>query len=139
MTNRPTVFVATSKRFYREAEQVVRRLRDIELTVFHPYFHLDPRDIDADPSKKSAVTLQHFKEIDRSDLLFALLPGGYIGHSVTIEITYAYARMKRLVASHAPDEYAVRSMVDTICGAGEFVAQLQSEWGSNNDQSNRKP
>jgi len=130
VADRPmTVFVATSKRFYQEAERIVGQFQDLGLTVFHPYFHLNPRDIDADPAKKSEVTLRHFQEIDRSDVLFALLSGGYIGHSVTIEITYAYARGKQIVASEAPNEYAVRPMVPIICSADEFLAQFKSTSG----------
>ena len=34
-----TVFVATSKRFYDEAEQVVERIKACNVMVHHPYFH----------------------------------------------------------------------------------------------------
>jgi hypothetical protein len=122
----PTVFVATSKRFYKEAEQVVRRLRDCGLMVFHPYFHLDPVAIDSDPDRKSEVTLRHFQEIDGSDMLFAILTGGYIGCSVTIEVTYAYSRGKKIVASEVPSEYAVRPMVTMIRSADDFIAQFRA-------------
>jgi len=123
----PTVFVATSKRFYQEAEQVVGRLRDCGLTVFHPYFHLDPIAIDSDADRKSEVTLRHFQEIDGSDILFAILPGGYIGCSVTIEVTYAYSRGKKIVASEVPSEYAVRPMITMISTADDFVAQFRAK------------
>ncbi len=124
MKDCPTVFVATSKRFYQEAKQFVERLQDRGLMVFHPYFHLDPVAIDSDPDKKSEVTLRHFQEIDASDILFAILPGGYIGFSVTIEVTYAYSRGKKIVASEVPSEYAVRPMITMICTADDFIAQF---------------
>ena len=125
MKDCPTVFVATSKRFYQEAEQVVGRLRDCGLTVFHPYFHLDPVAIDSDPDTKSEVTLRHFREIDGSDILFAMLPGGYIGCSVTIEVTYAYSKGKKIVASELPSEYAVRPMITMIRSAEDFIGQFR--------------
>lgn len=90
-----TVFVATSKRFYEEALEFVKRLKDCGVTVYHPYFHLDSSAVDADPELKSQVTLQHFLEIDESEIIYALLPGGYIGYSVTIELAYAYAQRER--------------------------------------------
>lgn len=127
MKDRPIVFVATSKRFYKEAERVVGRLRDCGLTVFHPYFHLDPVAIDSDPNRKAEVTLRHFQELDESDVLFAMLPGGYIGCSVTIEITYAYSRGKKIVASEVPSEYAVRPMITMIRSAEDFIAQFQAK------------
>ena len=49
-----TVFVATSKRFYAEAEKLVQRLKDAGVKVHHPYFHLDPQEVDADPALKSS-------------------------------------------------------------------------------------
>lgn len=99
------VFVATSKRFYKEAARVVRRLEASGVATFHPYFQLDPGAVDADPDLKSRVTRQHFPEIDESDILYALLKGDYPGNSVAIEITYAYARGKTVIASELPDDY----------------------------------
>lgn len=119
-----TVFVATSKRFYGEAMELVDRLKDAGQKVYHPYFDLDPAKIDGDPELKSQVTVQHFPEIDESDIFYALLPGGYIGCSVTIELTYAYARGKTIFVSQAPEEFAVRPMVSDICSPQQFVARL---------------
>ena len=118
-----TVFVATSKRFYETAEDIVRLLKDCGVTVHHPYFHLDPKAVDTDPEIKSQVTLQHFPEIDDSDVLYALLPGGYIGCSVTIELTYAYAKGKKIIASEKPHEFAVLPMISEICSPERFIAR----------------
>jgi len=119
-----TVFVATSKRFYEEASQFVKRLKACGVAVHHPYFHLDPRAVDADPEFKSQVTLQHFPEIDESEIFYALLPGGYIGCSVTIELAYAYAKGKKIVTSEQPSEFAVRPMVSEVCGMEKFLAHI---------------
>ena len=121
-----TVFVATSKRFYAEAEALVDRLKSAGQRVHHPYFHLDPAKIDADADLKSQVTIQHFPEIDESEVFYALLPGGYIGCSVTIELTYAYAKGKEIFASEAPDEFAVRPMISEICSPQQFAARFES-------------
>jgi hypothetical protein len=120
-----TVFVATSKRFYEEAMRIVERLKNCNVTVFHPYFHLDVNEVDADPELKSKITGQHFPEIEKSEILYALLPGGYIGCSVTIELTYAYAKGKSIVVSELPDEFAVRSIVSEICRPEEFLARFE--------------
>jgi hypothetical protein len=122
-----TVFVATSKRFYGEAQDLVEKLKNAGVKVHHPYFHLDPGHVDADPELKSQVTSRHFPEIDESDIFYALLPGGYIGCSVTIELTYAYARNKKIVASEPPGEFAVRSMVSEICRPEQFAARFRDE------------
>lgn len=121
-----TVFVATSKRFYGEASKLVDRLKGSGIKVHHPYFHLDPQEVDADPAMKSKVTVQHFPEIEESEIFYALLPDGYIGCSVTIELTYAYALKKKIVASEAPAEFAVRPMISEICSPEEFPARFET-------------
>jgi len=120
-----TVFVATSKRFYDEAEQLVARIKACDVMVHHPYFHLDPSEVDADPDYKSRVTLQHFPEIDDCDVFYALLPDGYIGCSVTIELAYAYAKGKEIVVSEAPTEFAVRALVTEISNPDQFIARYE--------------
>ena len=120
-----TIFVATSKRFYGEAEQLVERIKACGLMVHHPYFNLDPAEVDADPDFKSRVTLQHFPEIDDADLFYALLPDGYIGCSVTIELAYAYAKGKEIVVSEAPSEFAVRALISEISSPDQFIARFE--------------
>jgi hypothetical protein len=105
-----TIFVATSKRFYDEAEQLVERIKACDVMVHHPYFHLDPTEVDADPEYKSRVTL---------------LPNGYIGCSVTIELAYAYARGKEIVVSEAPTEFAVRALVTEISTPDQFLTRFK--------------
>ena len=120
-----TVFVATSKRFYDDAERIVERIKACDVMVHHPYFHLDPIAVDADPEYKSRVTLQHFPEIDDCDVFYALLPDGYIGCSVTIELAYAYAKGKEIVVSEAPTEFAVRALVTKINSPDHFIARFE--------------
>ena len=118
------VFIATSKRFYTEAKRLVSELREAGVQVHHPYFDLDPHTVDSDPDLKRQITLRHFPEIDVSDVLYALTPNGYAGCSVTIELTYAYARGKRIIASESPAEFALRAMVAEICPPSDLYAHL---------------
>jgi hypothetical protein len=97
--------------------------------VFHPYFDLDHQAVGRDPHTKATVTHEHFPEIDECDLLYALLPEGYIGCSVTIELAYAYAKGKRIVVSELPNEYAVRAMVAELCSPDELIARYEKSGG----------
>jgi hypothetical protein len=119
-----TVFVATSKRFYSEARQLVSDLRAAGVPVHHPYFDLDQSEVDANPDLKEQVTLRHFPEIDDSHILYAITPGGYVGASVTIELTYAYARGKRIIVSEQPEELALRAMISEVCASQEFLSRF---------------
>ena len=122
----PVVFVATSKRFYPLAIPLVDSLKTLGLRVYHPYFELDPKEVDADPERKREVTIRHFEELDQCDLVYALLPGGYIGISVTMELAYAYGREKHIISSELPDEYAVRPMISDVMNPDLFLRQFTS-------------
>ena len=120
------IFIATSKKFYPEIKILIERIRKPELTIFHPYFNFDLDQAEQNPELKKHLTLQHFPEIDACDLLYAFLPHGYIGTSVTIELTYAYAKGKRILVSEPPQEFAVRAMVNEVCSVEDFVKRMQS-------------
>ncbi|MEJ2239653.1 MAG: hypothetical protein P8X82_15260 [Gemmatimonadales bacterium] len=119
-----TVFIATSKQFYPDAKRLVSELRSASVQVYHPYFDLNPNVVDSDPDFKQRVTLQHFPEIDDSDVFYALTPNGYAGCSVTIELTYAYARGKRIIASEEPAEFALRALVAETCPPSDLYTRL---------------
>ena len=116
-----TLFVATSRRFYPEAEVLCDALRARGWRVFHPYFDRDQALIEGDPALKARVTLEHFPEIDRCDLVYGLLRGGYTGVSVAMELAYAFARGKRIVTSEPSAEYAVRALVADVMTPEEFL------------------
>ena len=118
------VFIATSKQFYPDAKRLVSNLRAAGVRVHHPYFDLDSDAVDSDPELKQQATLRHFPEINACDVLYALTPDGYAGSSVTIELTYAYARGKRIIASESPAEFAFRAMVAEIYSPSDLHAHL---------------
>ena len=119
-----TVFVVTSRRFYPEARTLCEALRAEGHRVFHPYFDRDASAIESDPALKIAVTREHFPELDASDVVYALLPGGYTGTSVAMELTYAFARGKRILASEPSAEFAVRAVVDAVVEPEDLLAAL---------------
>lgn len=119
------IFLATSKKFYRELKDVIEQIQRPGLTIYHPYFQFDPAQIDQNADVKKRLTLQHFPEIDACDLFFAYLPHGYIGTSVTIELTYAYARGKYVLASEQPAEFAVQALINEICPVADFIKRMQ--------------
>jgi hypothetical protein len=120
------IFIATSKKFYPEAQLLVERIKRSNWKIYHPYFGLNLEEVENNPETKALLTLKHFPEIDDCDILYALLPEGYIGFSVTIEITYAYAKGKRIFASEKPTELAVRSMIEKVMDQEQFVKYLQA-------------
>ena len=92
---------------------------------FYPYFDLG--EIENNEEEKKQATLGHFPEIDAADVLYMVTPDGYIGTSVTIEATYAYAKGKKVISSESVSELAVRALVSEVLTPDEFVAYCQSE------------
>lgn len=124
MTKVPTVFVASSKRFYPEAKAFTERLKSAGLRVFHPYFDRDQDAIETDTLTKAAVTREHFPEIDASDVIYAFMPTGYAGISVTIEMAYGFAKGKHIIASEEPADGALRALVSNAVAPEEFVLSM---------------
>lgn len=124
MTKVPTVFVASSKRFYPEAKAFAERLKSAGLRVYHPYFDRDQDAIETNPETKAAVTREHFPEIDASDVLYAFMPTGYAGISVTIEVAYAFAKGKHIIASEKPVDGALQALVSNAVDPEQFVLSM---------------
>ena len=118
------VFVATSKQFYKDAEKLCGDIEALGHRTYHPFFERDQAAIEADPAVKVAVTREHFPEITECEVLYALAPDGYLGASVLIEMTYAYALGKRVVISELVREFAARALVTEVSAPQSFVASL---------------
>lgn len=121
-----TVFVASSRKYYDKVKDIKRQLDDAGVKGFYPYFEYHDDRAEDDEEKKKELTLGHFPEIDQIDVLYAWTPGGYVGCSVTIEITYAYAKGKEVITSEPVDELAIRAIVSDVMTEEEFIAHAQT-------------
>lgn len=114
-----TVFVASSRKYYGTVFKIKEQLDELGVKGFYPY--ADKVDIENNPEEKKNVTLQHFPEIDKIDVLYVVAKDGYVGFSVTIEIAYAYAKYKEIISSEPINELAVRVLVSNVMSPGKFV------------------
>ena len=66
------------------------------------------------------ATFAHFNRIDKSDIVFIVNPNGYIGPSTTLEVGYAVAQHKYIVAM-MPDtrEIALTILMDQVLGTND--------------------
>jgi nucleoside 2-deoxyribosyltransferase len=61
------------------------------------------------------ATFAHFNRIDKSDIAFIINPDGYIGPSTTLELGYAVAQHKYIVAMMPDTEEIARTvLIDRI-------------------------
>ena len=119
------IFVATSKKFYDYVKQLIKQPLDVlNVEAFYPFFNLKD-EVENDEELKKNVTLSRFPEIDESDVLYVYAKDGYVGHSVTIEMAYAFAKGKEIISSEPVKEYAVRALVTKVMPAPAFLEYIK--------------
>lgn len=88
------VILCGSVRFRDQIASTMEALRAIGLEPLFP--NLNPeagnRDQAIDTAHKHRLALEHFQAADEADAAYFLLPGGYIGNSLKIELGYVVAR-----------------------------------------------
>jgi hypothetical protein len=70
--------------------------------------------LEGDPDDARAVQAAQFSAISRSQLLYVVNPGGYVGASATLEIGYAFRQGALIVTA----EQAFEAVVATIARVG---------------------
>ncbi|MFH1405119.1 MAG: hypothetical protein ABIH21_03420 [Patescibacteria group bacterium] len=118
------VFVASSRKYYDQVKEIKEKLDELGVKGFYPYFDFHDDQVESDEETKKQLTLGHFPEIDEVEVLYAVTPDGYVGCSVTIEATYAYAKGKEVITSEPASELAVRAMVTSAMTPDEFIAYV---------------
>src|SRR3989344_3799971 len=105
-----SIFVASSRKYYNTVKEIKRQLDSLGVKGYYPYFDFHDEAVETNEEAKKKLTLNHFPEIDEIDVLYVYAKDGYVGYSVTIEITYAYAKGKEIISSEPINELAVRAL-----------------------------
>lgn len=116
-----SVFVASSRKYYDKIKEIKTKLDDLGIKGHYPYFDYHNESVENNEEIKKKLTLNHFPEIDEIDILYVYAKDGYVGYSVTIEITYAYARGKEIISSEPIKELAVKALVSKVMAPEEFI------------------
>jgi hypothetical protein len=116
-----TVFVASSRKYYDMIKEIKRKLDKRGVKGFYLYFDFHDEAVESNEEQKRKLTLGHFPELAQIDVIYVYAKDGYVGYSVTIEITYAYAKGKEVISSEPISEFAVRTMVSKVMTPEEFV------------------
>lgn len=73
-----------------------------------------PQSAEDDPAVKRQLCEAHFQAIADADALYCLLPGGYMGTSVKIELGYALALRKPVYFSEATHDTGLDCLASGI-------------------------
>lgn len=105
------LFVAGSRKFFKEMDNFVKLCKENGIEAKTSGKLVEEKD--TLENQKDAL-LKAFRMIDASDLVYIFAKDGYIGKTVAMEIAYAFAKGKRLVASEVIDELSAMAMVSEI-------------------------
>ena len=120
-----SVFIAGSRKFFDDIEKSVLVLKNNNINVATAG-KWDKTQKDTPKSEKSAL-LKAFKEIDRSDIVYIYAVKGHIGKTVAMEIAYAYARKKELIALHEIEDFSVQALIYKIMNLNELIEYCELE------------
>ena len=89
-----SVCTCGSFRFYEEMVQLRNTLhaRGVLCEWPLPGSPRPPQAMTADEARDAIM--RHLERMDRAEVIFVFNKGGYVGHSVVMELGYAYARRK---------------------------------------------
>lgn len=92
---------------------------------FDPLFtNLDYSDRNKDDAdtieEKKRLAIEHYEAIDKSDIIYLITPGGYMGTSCKLELGYAIAKNKPIYFSEPTNDIGLNCYVSEFVGTNEL-------------------
>lgn len=117
--------ICSSSKFYETAQYLANELESVGITVHVPRFDFNEEIVDVSKDDKMRITHEFLRKIDVSDAIYVIDQEGYTGRSVCIEIGYASALGKTVLASEPPAENAVQALTAEIVPVGEIARRIR--------------
>jgi len=121
------VVVASSRKFYDEVRKLKAELDKRGINGFYPKFDFCDDSVEENEKLKKQLTLRYFPAINETDILYIFAKGGYVGISVAVETSYAYAKTKEIISSEPLAELALRALVSKVMLPKEFVKYVEKK------------
>ena len=115
-----SVFVVGSRKFYQQIKDAVRKLKRNNIPAAAVVGKWNGEKGETLEGESAAIQ-SAFREIDECDVVYVFSKDGYIGNSVSVEIAYAYARRKELIAMHDIKDKCVQTLVPRVMGCLELI------------------
>ncbi len=126
-----SVVICGSKRYAREIETFASELRHLGVITFEPNFSEPIPELTGFSSEHvrsmifKGITLEHFEWIRRSEVCYILNAGDYCGVSVTLELGFAYALGKIIVAhSKNTGDPCRDSLIDFVADSPKALLEI---------------
>ena len=82
---------------------------------------------DSNNSTKKEIEDMHLNAIERSDFLYVVCPGGYVGNSVIFEMGYAYGKNIPIYSSDLPKDIIIGEYVKFVLPPRDLCKILKSK------------
>lgn len=103
-----------SNKYYDKIKALCDTLKDEERYIFILPQYCDKPKEEMTDDKYEELLWKHFNNLHEADLVVVFDYDGYIGHSTSIELGYARALNKYIIAIEEPDDESIRCMFDQI-------------------------
>ena len=77
------------------------------------------------PESESSALKRAFESIGKSDVVYVVAKGGYIGKTVAMEIAYAFAKGKEIISSEVIEEFSARALVSKVVPPEKLAIHLR--------------
>ncbi|MBU0952976.1 MAG: hypothetical protein KKA90_00965 [Nanoarchaeota archaeon] len=115
------VFIAASRKFKDDTQAFIRLCTEHGIPTQTAGKILDEED--TFESERDAL-FRAFEWIDKASVVYVIAKGGYVGRTVAMELAYAYAMEKPVIASEELQELSARAVVNKVLAPEAFIAQL---------------
>ena len=114
-----TVTICGSGKKRQEIFLAAKMLTESGLLVLAPPLHQIEQLVDGRPDECrqlawKGATFAHLNRIEKADIVFIVNPDGYMGPSTTLELGYAVARHKLILAMRADEKELARTVLCDI-------------------------
>lgn len=126
-----SVVVCGSKKYKDEIAAFCKELESLGVLVFEPSFgEVVPEDSTFESAYITSkvfkgLTLEHFDWIRKAEVCFVYNPGGYVGTSVTMEMSYASALSRPIFALESDTGEPCRNaLIDRVIKSPNELVKL---------------
>lgn len=103
------IAIGCTMKYRSVARETVAKFSELGITAFFPnldYSHENTDKADT-PEEKKRLAMEHYRAIDEADVVYFIIPEGYMGTSCKLELGYAVARQKPIYFSEPTKDPAL--------------------------------
>ncbi|MFP4567343.1 MAG: hypothetical protein ACLFN8_00205 [Candidatus Woesearchaeota archaeon] len=117
------IFIAGSRKFHEEINYLVSKLKTHKINATLPN---KDKNIENDNLENQKIAiLDAFKKIDEADAIYVYSKEGYIGKTVAMEIAYAHAKKKEIIAREEIKELSAQALITKQLNEEELIQHCQ--------------